>query len=64
MDFHTLKNEQLEHIANSKYGFSLYLTAWAELIANSKMFGGYDSVSFKIKRKKLIKSLKLFRDPK
>lgn len=64
MDFHTLKNEQLEHIASSKYGFSLYLTAWAELIANSKMFGGYDSVSFKIKRKKLIKSLKLFRDPK
>jgi hypothetical protein len=64
MDFHTLKNEELESLAKSKYGFSLYLTAWAELIANSQMFGGYDNVSFKIKRKKLIKSLKLFRDNK
>lgn len=60
MDFHTLKNDQLITLAQSKYGFSLYLTAWAELFANSEMFGGCDNVSFKIKRKKLIKCLKLF----
>ena len=61
MDFHTLKPKDLVEVANSKYGFSLYLTAWSELIANSQMFGGYDSVSFKIKRKHLIKCLRLFR---
>lgn len=61
MDFHTLKPEELKSVVETKYGFSLYLTAWAELIANSQMFGGYDSVSFKIKRKKLIKCLKLFK---
>ena len=64
MDFHTLKPDELKELANSEYGFSLYLTAWAELIANSSMFGGFDSVSFKIKRKKLMKSLKLFRESK
>lgn len=61
MDFHTLKPAQLEELAKSKYGFSLYLTAWAELIANAQMFNGFDSVSFKIKRKHLIKCLKLFK---
>lgn len=60
MDFHTLKNNELISLVKSKYGFSLYLTAWAELIANAKLFGGFDSVSFKIKRKKLIQALKLF----
>lgn len=61
MDFHVLKPDDLKSIAESKYGFSLYLTAWAELIANSQMFGGFDSISFKIKRKKLLKCLKLFK---
>ena len=28
--------------------------------ANAQMFNGFDSVSFKIKRKKLIQALKLF----
>lgn len=60
MDFHTLKPDELVELASSKYGFSLYLTAWSELMANARMFGGFDSVSFKIKRKKLIKCLKLF----
>lgn len=60
MDFHTLKPDQLKSIAESKYGFSLYLTSWAELIANAQMFDGFDSISFKIKRKKLLKCLKLF----
>lgn len=60
MDFHTLKPNQLKELAESKYGFSLYLTAWAELVANANMFNGFDSVSFKIKRKHLVKCLKLF----
>ena len=60
MDFHTLKNNDLVPLVKSKYGFSLYLTAWAELLANAQMFNGFDSVSFKIKRKKLIQALKLF----
>ena len=60
MDFHTLKNNDLVPLVKSKYGFSLYLTAWAELLANSSLFGGFDSLSFKIKRNKLIQALKLF----
>ena len=61
MDFHTLKPDQLKELAESKYGFSLYLTAWAELMANATMFNGFDSVSFKIKRKHLVKCMKLFK---
>ena len=60
MDFHVMKPNDLKEIADTKYGFSLYLTAWAELIANAQMFNGFDAVSFKIKRKQLIKCLKLF----
>lgn len=61
MDFHTLKPNELKELAESKYGFSLYLTAWAELLANAQMFNGFDSVSFKIKRKHLVKCMKLFK---
>lgn len=39
---------------------TLYLTAWAEIYANCQMFGGQDSTSFKIKRKKLIRQGKKF----
>ena len=61
MDFHTKKTDELVDLANSKYCFSLYLTAISEVIANSKMFGGVESDSFKIKVKKLKKHLKLFK---
>lgn len=60
MDFHTMKTCDLNDLARHKYGFALYLTAWAELFANASMFGGVESVSYKIKKKKLIKHLKLF----
>ena len=60
MYFHTMKTEDLKDLALSKYGFSLYLTSWAEIFSNAEMFGGTDSISFKIKKKKLIKALKLF----
>jgi hypothetical protein len=59
MKFHTLKGEELtawleENKKNPKMLCSLYLTAWAEIIANSSMFGGAESTSFKIKKKCLI----------
>lgn len=60
MDFHSLSISELQDLVQTKYGFSLYLTAWAELLANAQMFNGFESVSFKIKKKKLIKCLKLF----
>jgi hypothetical protein len=63
MNFHILKGELLDnwlksHINNPKYICSLYMTAWSEIISNSKMFGGMDSTSYKIKRKALISSAK------
>ena len=59
MNFHTLKSEELLHWLKENqdrkmFLCSLYLTAWAEIIANSTMFGGFESTSFKIKRKSLI----------
>lgn len=56
MDFHTLKGIELEDLCKHRLAPTLYFTAWAEIISNSKMFGGVDSVSFKIKKKKLIQS--------
>lgn len=66
MIFHTLKSEQLQqwlgdNKANPHMLCSLYLTAWAEIIANSSMFGGFESTSFKIKRKALISAGKKLR---
>jgi hypothetical protein len=59
MGFHTFKDEQLIELCKSPYAKDLYATAWAELYANAQLFGGFESDSFKIKRKKLIKALKL-----
>jgi hypothetical protein len=56
MDFHTKSGEDLAHLWNSPLALTLYFTAWAEIIANSQMFGGFDSTSFKIKKKKLIQA--------
>lgn len=61
MIFHTLKSEDLSTwlLAQDKRIIaSLYLTAWAEIFANSAMFGGFESDSFKIKKKKLNSSFK------
>jgi hypothetical protein len=60
MKFHTLRGSDLANWLQSlsylpiKMAASLYLTAWAEIISNSRMFGGKDSTSFKIKKKALI----------
>ena len=71
MIFHTLKSENLSAwLLENKYKkyliASLYLTAWAEIFANSSMFGGEQSDSFKIKRKKLnsvFKKIKIYLEP-
>lgn len=57
LNFHTFKSENMiQWIDEEKTQTlaSLYLTAWAEILANASMFGGFESESFKIKRKKLI----------
>ena len=56
MDFHTCKGEDLEKLLRNPIAPILYLTAWAEINANAKMFGGFDSQSYKIKRSRLIQS--------
>lgn len=59
MDFHTMKGDELKSIINDSRAIDLLLTAWAEIHANAQMFGGIDSMSFKIKRKHLEKNTKL-----
>jgi hypothetical protein len=58
MGFHKLKGEELEQHCKLPFADHLYATAWAELFANAEIFGGFESESFKIKKKKLVKSLK------
>jgi len=62
MIFHTWKFKYLKDsgLGTGRLGKLLYLTAWAEIIANCEMFGGQESTSFKIKKKRLIKLGKLF----
>lgn len=47
-------NFWLEKNQDKKMISSLYLTAWAEIFANSQLFGGFESEGFKIKKKKLL----------
>lgn len=59
MNFHSMNAQQMQQWLdcnqNEKHFLaSLYLSAWAEILANSTMFGGMDSEGFKIKRKKLM----------
>lgn len=60
MNFHTFKGDDVDKLWDHHLSFTLYLTAWAEIKANCKMFGGEESVSFKIKKKHLIKAGKRF----
>ena len=55
MDIHLLKNDGVEEFASRTYAVSLLLTGLAELHANASMFGGIDSISFKIKYKNIEK---------
>lgn len=53
MDIHVLKDEGVSEFASRPEASTLLLTGLAELHANASMFGGVDSVSFKIKFKQL-----------
>ena len=56
MDFHIKRGDDLVDTWELDIAISLYLAAWAEIYANSQMFGGINSESFKIKRKRLIQA--------
>lgn len=60
MDFHMGKSDDFDALWEHPLAPTLYLTAWAEIMANCQMFGGQDSTSFKIKKKKLIQAGKRF----
>lgn len=55
MDIHLLKLEQVEEFASSPDAVTLLLTGLSELHSNSTMFGGVESISFKIKWKQINK---------
>lgn len=55
-----MKGDDLIDLWKQPYAPTLYFTAWAEIMANSKMFGGFDSTSFKIKKKALISAAKKY----
>ncbi len=54
MLFHSARGDDVAQIWFDPLAPALYFTAWAELYANAEMFGGLESDSFKIKRKRLL----------
>jgi hypothetical protein len=60
MEFHTRRGEDIRELWGNPLAPILYLTAWAEIYANAEMFGGVESESFKIKRKRLIQAGKKY----
>lgn len=58
MDLHTQSVEACSEILKHSCGMSLLLTAWSEIFANAIMFGGVDSVGFKMKKKHLLRVTK------
>lgn len=55
MDIHLLKSNQLEEFTSSPYAITLFMVGLSEIHSNATMFGGIDSVSFKIKWKQIDK---------
>ena len=55
MDIHILKSVDLDEFTQRKEAVSLLLTGLAEIHSNAEMFGGQNSVSFKIKWKQINK---------
>ena len=51
MDIHLLKAEGVNEFAEKPYALTLLITGLSEIHSNAQMFGGMDSVSFKIKWK-------------
>lgn len=55
---HKTTSEEFEQYKNHPLLPSLLLTSIAEVYANNRLFGGFDSESFKIKHKKVLSRLK------
>lgn len=55
MKIHTLKSEEIVNFCESKYSITNLIVGLAEVHSNAKMFGGIDSVNFKIKYKHIEK---------
>jgi hypothetical protein len=55
MDIHLLKADGVDEFSTRREAISLLLTGLSEIHANASMFGGLDSVSFKIKKKNIFK---------
>ena len=53
MDIHLLKSDGVEEFAKNPHAFTLLLTGLAEIHSNAEMFGGLESVGFKIKWKSI-----------
>jgi len=55
MDIHTLKSDGVKEFAQNPHAITLLLTGLAEIHSNCQMFGGSNSLSFKIKKKNIFK---------
>lgn len=55
MDIHTIKDKDVIEFCNRPQAITLLLTGLAEIYSNSEMFGGTESISFKIKYKQIDK---------
>lgn len=51
MDIHALKSEGVEEFSKNPHAITLLFSGLAEIHSNSRMFGGMESTSFKIKWK-------------
>lgn len=60
MHFHSKKADELKDLFDHPLAPSLFFTALAEINANSEMFGGRSSTSYKIKMKRLIQTASKF----
>lgn len=56
MDIHLLKSKDINDFIKNPYAITLLLSGLSEIHSNAKMFGGLDSVSFKIKYKSIAKN--------
>ncbi len=53
MDIHLLKADGVEKFCENPLAVALLLTGFSEIHSNATMFGGLDSISFKIKMKSI-----------
>jgi len=53
MEIHTIKAKELSFFIKNKEAISLLITGLSEIHANAEMFGGIESINFKIKYKQI-----------